>query len=203
MRAPGGGSGGFTLLELLAALVVLGFILAGIAGGMQFGERATAVQARTIAAHADAGAADRVLRRLIAGMDPGTESDPPHITGTASALAFSTTLGDAAAALGATGEADVSIGVDSSRHLVLRWTPSLHAIRLVPAPAPREAVLLDGVQAVEFAYWGHGAGGGGEWLSGWGEREAPPLVRVRLHFMADAHRSWPDIVVATERQKGP
>ena len=193
--------GGFTLLELLAALVVLGFILAGIAGGVQFGERATATQARSIAGHADAGAADRVLRRLVAGMDPGSENDVAHVTGSASGLAFTTGLGDAMAALGVRGEADVGIGVDAEHRLVLRWTPALHAIRLGPAPKPAEAVLLDGVQRVEFAYWGHGQGGGGQWVSSWEERDLPPLVRIRLRFVANAHRSWPDIIVATQRQR--
>ena len=194
-------SAGFTLLELLVALVVLGFILAGIAGGVQFGQRAAAVQATSIATHADVGAADRVLRRLVAAMDPGTDTDPPEITGSPAALAFTADLGDAAAALAGVGEADVGIGVDAAHQLVLRWTPSLHAIRLGPAPKPGQAVLLDGVERVEFAYWGHGAGGGGQWLTAWREKDVPPLVRIRLRFVAAAHRHWPDIIIATQRER--
>lgn len=192
---------GFTLLELLVALVVLGFVLAGIAGGVQFGQRAADMQARSIAAHADLGGADRLLRRLVAEMDPGAQNDPPHVTGSASALGFTTDLGRAAAPLGE-GEADVGLGVDGQRRLVLRWTPSLHAVRLGPAPAPATAVLLDGVERVEFAYWGHAERGAGAWVTNWTEKDIPPLVRIRLRFPADSHRSWPDIIAATERIRG-
>ena len=188
---------GFTLLELLVALVVLGFVLAGIAGGVQFGERAADMQARSIAAHADMGAVDRLLRQLVAAMDPGSLADPPHITGSASALGFTTDLGRAATALGE-GEADIGLVVDGGHHLVLRWLPALHAVRLGPSPIPATSVLLDGVDRVEFAYWGH-AGGTGQWLSGWDERDIPPLVRIRLHFSPGSHRTWPDIVATTER----
>ena len=202
--SPAGGRGrriaerGFTLLEILVALVVLGFVLAGIAGGVQFGQRAADMQARSIAAHADMGAADRLLRRLVAAMDPGTVTESPKLDGGATALGFTTDLGSAAAALG-DGEADVGLGVDAAHRLVLRWTPALHAIRLGPPPVPRTAVVLDGVDRVDFAYWGHGEGGGGSWLTSWHEKDIPPLIRIRLRFVPEAHRVWPDIVAATER----
>ena len=191
---------GFTLLEILVALVVLGFVLAGIAGGVQFGQRAADMQARSIAAHADMGAADRLLRRLVAAMDPGTVTEDPKLSAAATALGFTTDLGSAAAALG-DGEADIGLGVDGAHRLVVRWTPALHAIRLGPQPPPRSAVLLDGVERVDFAYWGHGEGGGGAWLTSWTEKDIPPLVRIRLRFTPEAHRAWPDIVAATERQR--
>ena len=165
---------------------------------MQFGQRAADMQARSIAAHADMGAADRLLRRLVAAMDAGSLADPPHLTARASALGFTTDLGSAAAALGG-GEAEIGLVVDAGHRLVLRWEPALHGVRLGPAPAPRSSVLLDGVERVEFAYWGHGEGGGGAWLSAWAERDIPPLVRIRLRFLPETHRAWPDIIAATER----
>ncbi len=191
---------GFTLLEILVALVVLGFVLAGIAGGVQFGQRAADMQTRSIAAHADMGAADRLLRRLVAAMDPGTVTEGPKLDGSATALGFTTDLGSAAAALG-DGEADIGLGVDGAHRLVLRWTPALHATRLGPPPPLQTAVILDGVDRVDFAYWGHGEGGGGGWLTAWHEKDIPPLIRIRLRFLPEAHRNWPDIVAATERMR--
>ena len=198
LRGALGHDHGFTLLEILVALVVLGFVLAGIAGGVQFGQRAADMQARSIAAHADMGSVDRLLRRLVAAMEPGSLSDPPRITGGTAALGFTTDLGSAATALG-TGEADIGLVVEAGHRLVLRWQPALSAIRLGPAAAPRSSVLLDGVDRVEFAYWGHGEGGGGQWLAAWKERDIPPLIRIRLHFAPGTYRSWPDIIAATER----
>ena len=186
------------MLELLVALVVLGFVLAGIAGGVEFGQRAADMQARSIAAHADIGAADRLLRHLIAEMDPGTVNEPPTIAGGPATLAFTTDLGRAAGALGG-GDADIGIGVDAAHQLVMRWVPALHAIRLAPAPQPEDSVLLDGVDRVEFAYWGSAGGNAGQWLSSWTGKDIPPLIRVRLHFLAALRRTWPDIIARTER----
>ena len=197
-----GADRGFTLLEVLVALVVLGLVLAGIAGGVQFGQRAADMQARSIASHADMGAVDRLLRHLVAAMDPGTVNEPPRISGGPSALGFTTELGAAAAGL-EQGEADVGIGVDAEHRLVLRWVPALHAVRFGPAPPPRTSVLLDGVARVEFAYWARGEGGAGQWLASWTQTGIPPLVRIRLHMVAEPRRTWPDIIAPTLRIQPP
>jgi general secretion pathway protein J len=194
------GDSGFTLLELIVALVVLGFVLAAIAGGFEFGLRAETMQSRRIAAHADLGATDRILRRLVAEMDPGTNSEPPQLTAGPSTLSFVSDLGRAAAGLGEDGSAQVGLGVDAGHHLVLRWSPAIHGIRLTPPPPVRTAVLLGEVERVEFAFWGRNPeGGAGVWLSGWTERALPPLVRIRLRFAPGSGRSWPDIIAPTER----
>jgi general secretion pathway protein J len=188
---------GFTLLELLVALVVLGFVLAGIAQGVQFGLRAWTMQSQDVGAHADVDAADRVLRHLIAQMDPGTSGAPPNLVGSAGSLAFTTDLGQAAAALGVH-DANVALLVQD-HNLVLRWTPVVHGVRLDPAPPPATTVLLPGVDRVEFAYWAHGEGGAGSWQTTWVEKDLPPIVKIRLIFPAAAHRRWPDIVAPTMR----
>ncbi|WP_158746993.1 prepilin-type N-terminal cleavage/methylation domain-containing protein [Acidisphaera sp. L21] len=197
-QAPAG-DGGFTLLELLVALVVFGFVLAGIAGGVQFGLRAGDMQARRIAADSDLSAADRILRRLIAEMDPGTLTEAPEIAGRAGSLGFITDLGFAAAGRLGNGEAEVGLGVDEGHRLVLHWTPYRHAINLGPVPVPGVSVLLEGVDRVQFSYWGHAEGGSGQWLSAWTEKEIPPLVRIRLTFIPGKGQAWPDIVAATAR----
>ncbi len=193
------GEAGFTLLELLVALVVFGFVLAGIAGGVQFGLRAGGMQAQRIASTVDLGAADRLLRRLVAEMDPGTLTEAPEIAGRAATLSFVTDLGRAVAALSGDGEAEIGLGVDGSHRLVLRWSPYRHAINLGPPPSVSTSVLLDGVERVQFAYWGHGEGNAGQWLAAWTEKGLPPLVRIRLFFLPGSHQSWPDIIAATER----
>ncbi len=190
---------GFTLLELLVALVVFGFVLAGLVGGLRFGLRAQDTQARLIAAQADFGATDRVLRNLVAEMDPGSAQERPLVTGEGHAFGFVTDLGRAAAGLGQDGNASVALGVDSQHRLVLRWQPVIHAVRLRPGPPVSTEVLLTGVQGVDFAYWTHGQGGAGTWSSTWSEQGIPPLVRIRLRFADDSHQSWPDIIANTER----
>lgn len=62
---------GFTLLEVLVALVVLGFLLAGLSQGVRFGIQAWGMQTRRVAQQADMDLALRTLQRLIEEADPG------------------------------------------------------------------------------------------------------------------------------------
>ena len=60
---------GFTLLELLVALVVLGFILAGLAQGVHYGLRAIDSQAQLVGSRGELNAVDRALYRLVVSAD--------------------------------------------------------------------------------------------------------------------------------------
>ena len=122
---------GFTLLEVLVALVVLGLILAGLTQGTQFGLHVARRQTEVIANAGDMDAAERLLRRLIEQMNPGTSTHAPLLAGGPGSLAFTANLAAAAPALGVA-EADVSLGVTADHRLVLRWTPHLHATLLGP-----------------------------------------------------------------------
>jgi len=177
------------------ALVVLGFVLAAVGQGVQFGLRATGLQSRQIAAEADIDAVDRLLRRLIEQADPGYGGDAPEFTGSSGSLGLTTVLNESTAPV------DAVLRVEAGR-LLLRYAPHLHAIRLGPPPIPTAVVLLDGVQRVEFGYWGAAARGeAGRWLAEWTQKDIPALVRIRL-VMVPARPSWPDIVAATARQRG-
>ena len=67
-RAP---QAGFTLLEILVALVVLGFLLLGLAEGVRFGLRAWDTETRLVDRGADMDAMERVMRHAIVAADPG------------------------------------------------------------------------------------------------------------------------------------
>ena len=184
--------GGFTLLELLVALVVLGFILAGLAQGTQFGLLAAGSQARTVAERGDMDAVDRALTRLIQGMDPGRAGGPAALRGTASSLAFTSTLPDAAAL--PSRRADILLASQGGR-LILRAVPRLPG----PAPGapPAETELLRGIERLEVSYWIGGPQPG--WATVWTGRGLPGLIRLRLVFPAGDRRHWPDIVAAPMR----
>jgi general secretion pathway protein J len=188
---------GFTLLEVLVALSVLGFLVLGLAQGVRFGLGALDSQARLLDRTGDLDVADRALRRIVAQLVPTDEARLPGLRGTARGFEGVTEL-PAAAAL-PTRQAVVALGVDRAQRLVLRWTPYLHARRLGPPPAPEESELLRGVERVEIAYWSAAAGGG--WLPAWTRAELPDLVRFRLVFARGDRRRWPDIVTAPMRER--
>ena len=114
---------GFTLLELLVALAVLGLLMAGLVQGLRLGVSVWTTQTKRLAASGDLDSTDRTLRTLIARMDPGGISGrPPTFKGTARSLVFTTTLPEAAAGL-TMRNSDVTLAVDESHQLALLFLP--------------------------------------------------------------------------------
>lgn len=185
---------GFTLLEILVALVVLGFLMVGLSQGVRFGLTAWGMQERLINQRGDLDAVDRALRQMIAQMDPGTRADPAQVAGTQAEFAFTAVLPLTADG----GSADMLLMVDPAHRFSLRWIPHLHARRIGPPPPPRVEALLDGVKQVRFAYW-RPSGNGGSWAGTWEGKSLPTLVRIQIEFQEGDRRHWPDIVAAPLR----
>ncbi len=185
-----GDARGFTLVEILAALVVFGFIAAGLAAGIRMGLLAWRVQTETVSRDADLDTADRVLARLLTGIEPVGVGDAPSVIGTAAELAFTTSLpvriGDPP-----TPFADARLLVRDGR-LALELAPHYHAILAGRPPAPRTSFLADGVDHLQIAYWLRSKG---QWQTTWRAQAPPDLVRVSVAFK-DARRHWPPIVAA-------
>ena len=66
---------GFALLEILIALMVLGFLFVGLAQGVHFGLFASATEARLTSGNDDFNTLDNTLRHLIEVADPGDDLD--------------------------------------------------------------------------------------------------------------------------------
>jgi general secretion pathway protein J len=189
---------GFTLLEILVALVVFGFVMVGLTQGVQFGLHARAVQVRSVDARSALETTNRVLRNLLEQMDPGTTDQPAIVTGSAHGLRFATTLPNGEIGLDAR-PIDAALLVDGAHRLVLRWAPRLHAVRFGPPPPATDSALLDGVDHVDFAYW-EASRGSGRWVEDWGESALPTLVRIRIVFAKGDRRHWPEMIVVPMRQ---
>jgi general secretion pathway protein J len=185
---------GFTLLEILVALLVFGLLLAGLTQGIHYGLHAWQSQVRSADSRNDLDAADRALRHMIEAMDPGDGIDPAPITATRDRLEFISALPNGA---GTTRHVQASLFVDPSHRLVVRWRPYFHAQPLGPAPAPSVTELLPGVSSLELAFW-QPAGG---WITTWHYPDLPALVRIRIVFLGGYPRHWPDIVVAPQIER--
>ena len=191
-----GRDAGFTLLEILVALVVLGFLMVGLAEGTRFGLRAWETETALVDRGADMDATERLLRALIETADPGDANEPVPFHGQPRTLSFVGRLPASASGLGVTRNADMVLGVDAKRRLVLRWSPHPHAERLTRAEPPRETVLLEGVDHIAFGY-ARGPAPGGGWADTWDQQPMlPRLVRLTVTFPKDDRRHWPTLEAA-------
>ena len=102
---------GFTLLELLIAVTILGLIVVALTDGVRFAGQAWETQDKRIARHGDLDAVQNVLRQLIAPAE--------RLSGTSFSLQF---VGAIPAALARGGLYDIELRALNSR-LVLVWQP--------------------------------------------------------------------------------
>lgn len=179
---------GFTLLEMLLALVVFSIVMLVLRQGFDAATRVFEKQRTSLSAQGDLGAVDRFLRQMIATADPGAGQDGPLFVGRPHGLVL---RGPTPRALDdrPDARADMRLSVDEAHRLVLIWTPHRHVIE--PAPPPRTRLLLEGLTGLDCSYYSDG-----HWNTTWYGNKLPRLVRLRLHFAAGDPRHWPDIVAA-------
>jgi general secretion pathway protein J len=192
--------GGFTLLEILVALVVLGFLVAGLTAGLRAGLSLRHAQLHRLDQTGALDAAMRLLREVLTRLPVMANGE--RLIATAGGLAFRgeanrlSFVGRLPTGLGGTRLADMTLYVDDGK-LVLAWRPHRHELRLVVAPQPMRTVLLAGVGRLHLAYWGAAAPGDTpKWHHRWEGQQAPELIRVRLLFAAGDRRHWPDLIAA-------
>jgi prepilin-type N-terminal cleavage/methylation domain-containing protein len=85
---------GFTLLEIIVAVVVLGFVLAGLSQATRFGINAWNVQTKMTDNAADIDRLDRVLRLLVEEAAPPMAADDKPFSGQEHRMVFVTRLPD-------------------------------------------------------------------------------------------------------------
>ena len=194
---------GFTLLEMLVSLVVLGFLVVGLTQGVRAGLRLWDAQTFRIGETGELDAGARVLRALLTGIWVAPQGSigrgatgKSEIEGHPDSLAF---RGDLPTGLGTTRLANITLEL-RERRLVLRWSPHRHELTSAPEPEPIETELLRGVERLDIAYWGSpSADQPAGWQAQWDGPAIPGLIRVRLAFAKGDRRRWPDLIAAPQR----
>jgi general secretion pathway protein J len=200
-RAAGDEDAGFTLVEILVAVALIGLLSSLIFGGIGFGARAwTKVERRTIEA-ADIGAVQRVLRRTIAAAFPAFASSDP----TDRSIAFDGE--EVSLMLVAPLPAAIEAGVmarerffvaqnGGAQALFMGWRLDLPSSDEGTPLAEETVLLLDHVRRAVFDYFGPpGDMQDPIWQASWtGRRSLPQMVRVRIERDDPSLPLWPDLV---------
>jgi general secretion pathway protein J len=183
---------GFTLLEILVVLAVLGLLLVGLLQENRFVLLGWDKQNRLAAASEDLDSVERTLRHLIEHAAPASKWDAVTFAGSSHSVTFTSVLPSGMAGL-PTRRADVKLAADGAHRLVLLWTPHVHAIRIGPPPRALTTEILQGVSQLDLAYL---PAQGAAWVPAWHDATPPRLVRIRIVFAESGHEPWPDMIAA-------
>jgi general secretion pathway protein J len=192
---------GFTLLEMLVVVTVLGLLMIGLTHGVRTGLLLWETQSRRVGETAELDAAARLLRTLLSGITPSPSSIPTgaaaasELRGDAARFAF---VGDLPTGLGTNQRADITLELSRGR-LILRWRPHRHELSTTPAAQPTETDLVGNVERLDLAYWGPSSSGQeAGWQTQWEGPAIPELIRVRLGFGEKDRRRFPDLIAAPQ-----
>ncbi len=191
---PRSGTGGFTLLEMIVAVAVLGFVVVGLAQATRFGIHAWGVETRLADQAAEMERVERVLRLLIETASAPLSADDKPFAGETHRMTFVTRLPDQPE-VGDIRRAQVALGIDDNHQLVLRWKPHPNAVALAPEPAPHQVVLAAHIEHLDFAYR-QATSDGGKWLATWTDSSLPALVQIQI-VPQSGHRRWPVMLIPT------
>lgn len=190
---------GFTLLELVVAITLMALILAALYGGMRLGINSWDAGEQRAEATNRLRLTQEFLRRLLTLSVPAFRANEQQervvtFAGDSAQISFVAPL---LAQFGQGGLHLMQIYADNGR-LMLRWHPYLPAD--LEAGTAQEAVLLEGVSAVEWGYFGAEKLAAPEeavpstWQDAWTQTSfRPSLVRLNLNMQG---QTWPDLVVA-------
>jgi general secretion pathway protein J len=206
---------GFTLLELLVAITLLGLLMAALFGGLRLGARVWETGEARLDASARVQVVQDFLRQRLAAAVPFevvmlAEDGRPELAfrGTGDELRFAGVLPDHLGAGLYLMQLTVAAGGDDGerRDLVLRWQPlDLEGDSPEAPPEPEERVLLAGIETLELAYFGtQDRREAPDWWPEWTQQDVlPGLVRVVLRFPPDDLRHWPELIVQPMVDRAP
>lgn len=161
---------GFSLIEMLVVLAVLGMVAGLMAGGLGLASAAMDRLARV--PPDDVTTAQQIVRERIERLAPGS------LAGTDRTLTFTAPPLDRDAP-------------GAMAQFRLLRTPAGDLALHTPASG-RPTVLLTRIAGLQIAYDATGSGRG--WRRSWTARETPRLVRLRVILPPGDSRIWPDLV---------
>jgi general secretion pathway protein J len=189
---------GFTLLEILVALTLLGLLMVALLGGVRLGMRAWETSGTRLDDDARLAAVQDFLRERLtqARLFGAAVRTGPAFQGEGDRLNFVTLMPEH---LG-TGLERMLLSLSNAgdgADLSVEWWPAdLGDNPEAARAAVHSRVLLANVAELQLAYFGQVQTRQPlVWSEVWNQTSLPLLVRVRLGFPEQDARSWPDLIV--------
>ena len=195
---------GFTLLELLVAITLLGLLMAALFGGLRLGARVWETGESRLDAAARIHIVQDLLRQRLAQALPleavleEGEGYEPAFLGQVDGVRFATLLPDHLGGELVLMELVLAeAGPEGTADLVLRLRRLEPDAGIEGDVPPEERVLLERVESLELAYFGpFRQDEPPEWWEAWeGRAELPQLLLLQLRFAEDDPRRWPGLIV--------
>lgn len=192
---------GFTLLELLIGMTLVGFILTLLFAGLNLGTRSWEAGEQRIATSSRQAVVVDFIRRTLEQAYPlrWRVEDEEHLAfaGEAESLRF---VGPVPMHGGALVNQVLVLDLvdgETGRNLVMRWRiPDPREPGFEAAETGEPKVLIKGIERLTFSYYGTESDAEAPaWHDRWLEQKMPPDL-IRLQLVMENGELWPDIVAA-------
>lgn len=208
-------NGGFTLVELLVAMTLIGLLFVALFGGLRFGTRVWEAGVERGEDFAEVEVTQALLRRqldqLLPLPVPDQQEQEISFSGEQERLTF-TAPAPSQFGLGGIYYFDLfAERAEPGQRLVLRWQ-LYRPDRDEPfnEEESQQRTLLENIEAVQFGYYGDPEQfeigerlDKGEWRERWVGADLPPqLIAVRIVFPENDSRYWPELIIAPRSTTG-
>jgi general secretion pathway protein J len=195
-------SQGFTLLELLIGMTLVGFILTLLFAGLGLGIRSwDAGEQHMVSSSRQAVIVD-FIRRTLEQTYPMRwrvdNEDQLAFAGEGDSLRF---VGPVAIHDGSASNFLIALDLvegDGGHDLVMRWkVPDASAPGFGALEAAKPKILVKAIREMTFSYFGaENDTDEPTWHDQWLHQKAPPQL-IRVQFIMESGETWPEIVAAT------
>ncbi|MGH1482979.1 MAG: prepilin-type N-terminal cleavage/methylation domain-containing protein [Geminicoccales bacterium] len=198
-------SGGFTLLELMVAMTLLGLLMTALFGGLRLGARVWEVSDRVFDDESRILTTQRFLRDRLEQTFPARHRDddgsgPIVFSGDRTSLRFASTMPDSLGPGPFIMELVLEHGPhqEAAQDLTLRWR-TIGTGENDAGNAADQRVLISDLAIIDFAYFGSkdDARSPPGWHSTWQDQETlPDLIRLDFGAGEGAVADWPPLIVS-------
>jgi general secretion pathway protein J len=182
---------GFTLMEMLVALALMGMIAVILITSLQLGGHTWQRVMRSAAGTEEIAEAQESLRQLLSSLSPGDNRRRLSLVSNGTSLEFSSVAPAASSDGILRYQVSVSAG---SKALEIRVSPGQDG-HLGGSADSRAEALLPRVASLAVQFWFKSETGPGRWVDRWESDRLPQLIRIDLAFEANDKRRWPPLYV--------